>query len=1144
MNKNNPLTPFNKGEQIKSSPNSPLTKGDKGGCLKCWLILICILLTCQYSEAQDNISTKISDFRSSANWEKWQDLLVVDIQYKSDGDFPLEKVQSVTTIKIGDIFSRLLIKKSIENMYSIGEFSEVNVDAQLKGDGMALTFALVQQIKTRNIQLIGNRKLSRDDMLETLKLRIGQEYSESLAQSDVNAIRELYKFYGYFDTNVTYSTKIDDKTKEIDVTFTIIEGGQPVITEIIFTGTNEAVVESRSLLRAMKETKLGWTYKGQKVLDMDAKGIEDIYRQREYLTAKVKQAVALSDPKAIEVYDNKGRHFIAQAVTPEEMRYGKVTIVMEIEQGRRVYVKLNGNDSISDKEIKNAIALYRMRSVNESIIRRSREDIEKLYKSRGYYLVGIQYSMLKDMVWDFNDDNELNGWQSDNAAKTLEVSKGVLKVPDSTGLTSKVDIDTRMYQKAQVRMKVSSDTSGEAQTTSTVQTNSTGTLYWTTNKSKKWNQKKSQTFQVIVDNQFHDYEIPTYKSKNWSNTITQLRFVPVDVPNAIATIEWIKVTTEFIPVIFAITENKQMRITKPIALIAPPGKKLEINLDQIKKQMLTRKKSFFSFWLLKKYFPTGILDEDIFEEDIRAITAFYKDSGYTDPKITEIRETIPKKGEIDIKITIDEGQRTFVNEVDVEGNLNDVLKTNELFSNLEIIAKYDPQNVTEEGTVLRYKMDPPKPFREYDTVADRSYLSLQYADKGYIADVEPVMGELKNGIIRYKISPGKLMKLDGNVDIIGNERTKRYIIAREVSKTLTKDKIFSFTEIEKTTQNIRNLGLFNSVKTETQPIDELNNLYRLTINVQERDSKTVNLRAGYNSVEGFQGGIEANDINLFGTARRIVGRAQLGTQGTLVETEYAEPKMLSRILGPDAVGVVNLYPFTEYKDYNEKRKGGTAGVSWQILRLNTFKLDYRYDVLSYTLNNKKTATRIGRVEVLYQRDGRDNLLNPKKGTFEGLSFEYANPFIGGIEKFTKLSFNSMFYSRLFDDVVLALGLRTGYAWNLGGEQTLAPELFRMRDYQTPRGYNWEITDIGNVLLNTSLEIRFNIYKWIGAAIFFDSGQIYNGISDFTINSMRSSVGGGLRITTPIGPIRLDYGYPIRGNGKRRYLPEIAFGNSF
>ncbi len=1094
-----------------------------------WFVLY-LLSICQYLKAQDNIS--------DINWERLQGLPVIDIQYKCDGDFSLDKVSSATTFKIGANCSRSSIAKSIENIYSIGEFSEISVNVQIKDDGVIVIFNLVKQIKVRNIQFVGNRRLARDDILEVLKLRVGQEYNEALAQSDINSIRELYRFHGYFGTEVAYSSKINERAKEIDITFTIIEGGQPIITEIIFLGTNEAVVESRTLLRAMKENRLGWTYKGQKVLDLDAKNIEDIYRQREYLTAKVRRAIALFDPKAIEEYRGKGKHFLVQSVTPDETKYGTVTILIEIEQGQRVYVKFQGNKNISDKELKNSIALFRMRSVTESIVRRSREDIEKLYKSRGYYLVDVRYNIMKDIVWDFDIDNDLSGWQSNDPNQILEVSKGLLKITNSNEISSYIGIDTKIYQKAQVRMKVISGTDEDKEI------KATGKLYWITNESKKWSTKKSQTFKVNVDNKFHDYEIPTYKNKNWSDIITQLRLVPVDIPNATVTIEWIKITTEFIPVIFDITENRQMRITKQIALTAPPGRKLEIEEEQIRKQMLTRKKSMFSFWLLKKYFPNGILDEDVFEEDKRAIIAFYKDNGFIDPKITETRETVPERGEINITITIDEGERIFVKELIVEGNQNDVINIDELFSKLEIISKYNPQNVSNEGSILRYKLDPPKPFREYDIVADRSYLSLRYADKGYLAEIEPNLDDIRNGIVRYKIIPGKQIKLDGNVDIIGNKRTKTYIISREVSKTLLEDKIFSFTEIEKTAQNIRNIGLFQSVKTDTRPIDQDNNIYRLVIDVQERNSKTVNVRAGYNSVEGFQGGIEANDINLFGTARRIMGRAQIGTQGTRAEIEYAEPKLFPRLLGPGAIGVINIYPVSEYKDYNERRKGGTVGISWQFYQNNAFKLDYRYDVLDYTLNNRENTTRIGRIEGLYQRDGRDNLLNPKKGTFESVSLEYANPFIGGIERFTKLSLNGMFYSRPFGNVVLALGLRTGYAWNLGGKRTLAPELFRMRDYQTPRGYNWEITDIGNVLLNTSAEMRFNIYKWLGSAIFFDSGNIYNGISDFEINDMRSSVGVGIRIITPIGPMRLDYGYPIKGDGKRKYFPDIAFGNPF
>jgi len=1085
--------------------------------------------------------------------DKWQDLIIVDIQYKCDGDFLLDKVRSETVIQIGNIYSRSQIRKSIESIYAIGGFSDVKVDVLPKENGVTVTFILVNQMKTQNIQLTGNKKITRDNIIEILKLRAGQEFSESLAQSDVNSIRDLYKLYGYLNTNITFSTKIDSKTKDVDITFSITEGGQPVITEIIFTGTNEAVVESKTLLRVMKEIKLGWTYKGQKILDLDAKRVEEIYRQREYLTAKVKRTGALSDPELIKLYEGKGRHFIAQGITPEELKNGSVVILIEIDQGRRIYMKINGNKNIRNDEIKKAVALQRMRSVNESVIRRSRDDIEKIYKARGFYLVDVNYNIMKDIVWNFDTEGNTNDWQTSDKSKPIEVSEGVLKIPEKSGIEITVDIDAKIYPKAQVRMKISSEISSETPT------RSIGRLYWTTDKTKKWNQKKSQPFQVIIDNQFHDYEILTYKNKRWSGVIYNLKLEPVDIPKASVTIEWIKVTTEFIPIVFNIKENRQIRIMKPISIIASEGKKLETDADQIRKQMLTRKKSIMSFWLLKKYFPTGILDEDIFEGDLRAIQAFYEDNGYTSSVVNETRATVPEKGRIDITITIDEGPRTFVKEVIIEGNIHEVLKPEEIFSRLNVVSKFDSQNITEKDSISHYKMSsliPPsngrtesKPFREYDLVADRSFLSLRYADKGYLAEIEPIRLFSKDKtevIITYKITPGKQIKLDEKIEITGNKRTKKRIIEKELSKTLTRDKIFSFSELERSAQSIRDLGLFESVKTDAQPLGDSDDLYSLVVNVKERNARSVNLHTGYTSAEGFQGGIEASDINLFGTARKINGKAQIGTQGKKVEAEYNEPKFLSRIFGADSIGLINVYPYSEFSEtgYNELRKGITAGVSWKFLTLTTLKLDYRYDILDYTLNEKRAVTKIGRLETLFQRDGRDNLLNPRKGTFEGLSVEYANPVLSGVETFTKLSANAMLYKRLFGNVVIAIGARAGRAWGLGGEHVLAPELFRMRDYQTPRGYKWATTDIGNILLNGSLEVRFPIYKSFGAALFFDSGQFYHKTSDISINSMKSSVGFGLRINTPIGPIRLDYGYPIHGDGNRNYWPDIAFGNPF
>lgn len=1091
----------------------------------------------------------------SSQWTQWQGLTIIDVQYKCDADFPQDKVRSAAVIKPGTLYSRSLIRKSIENIYSIGGFSDIKADVQLKGNGIALTFILVNQMKTRNIQLTGNRKIGRDEIIEALRLRSGQEYSESLAQTDVKSILEIYRLYGYLNANVSFSSIVDSNTKEVDITFNIIENGQPVISAIIMTGTNKSVADPQELVRAMKYTKPGWTYRGQRILELDVKRIEDIYRQREYLTAKVKNAEALSDPDIIKKYDGIGEHLDATDLTPKDLENGSVVVLIEIDQGRRIYMKVNGNKNIKDEEIKKAVAIQRMRSVNESVIRRSRDDIARLYKTRGYYLVEVSYNILKDVIWNFNTEGDTDGWQTLDKSKPVEVKDGLLKMPEASSIETAVEIDTKIYPKAQVRMKLSS----EANTDTPIQ--SIARLYWTTNKSKKWNQKKSQSFQVILDNQFHDYEIPTYKNRRWLDTVNNLRLAPTDVPGVSVTIEWIKVTTEFIPIVFNIKENRQMRIMKPVSIVAPEGKKLEMDVEKIRKQMLTRKKSMKSFWLLKKYFPTGILDEDIYAEDLRAIQAFYEDNGYTATVIKETKDTIPEKGRIDITITIDEGPRTFIKEAIVEGNISEVIKPDQLFTKLNVVTsnlvkypKFEPKNLTENNLTLSYKVDPPNPFREYDIVADRSYLSLRYADKGYLAEIEPVTlfsKDLTEATILYKIAPGKQIKLDGEIKILGNNRTKKRIIEKELSKTLTRDKIFSFSELERSAQNIRDLGLFESVKTDAQPVGESDDLYRLVINVKERDARSVNLHTGYTSVEGFQGGIEASDINFLGTARRINGKAQIGTQATKVEAEYAEPKIFPRILGQDAVGLLNVYPYSKYSetDYNEIRKGLTAGVSWKYRRLNTLKLDYRYDILDYTLNGNNETTKIGRVETLFQHDGRDNLLNPKKGTFEGLSLEYANPVLGGRETFTKLTVNGMVFYRLFGDVVMALGTKAGRAWGLGdGERVLAPELFRMRDYQTPRGYKWETTDIGNILLNASLEVRFPIpifnWNWLGAAVFFDSGQIYHSIRDINTNSMNSAAGFGLRIVTPIGPIRLDYGYPIHGNGKRNYLPDIAFGNPF
>jgi outer membrane protein insertion porin family len=121
--------------------------------------------------------------------------------------------------------------------------------------------------------------------------------------------------------------------------------------------------------------------------------------------------------------------------------------------------------------------------------------------------------------------------------------------------------------------------------------------------------------------------------------------------------------------------------------------------------------------------------------------------------------------------------------------------------------------------------------------------------------------------------------------------------------------------------------------------------------------------------------------------------------------------------------------------------------------------------------------------------------------------------------------------------VLAFSTRLGLAAPYGRSDALVIEdRFKAGGSTTVRGYKLDKVGPldfagnpvgGNLQLLLNLEWRFPIYRWLGGVTFFDAGAVTPEIKDFSFNDFFPGVGGGLRITTPIGPIRLDVGYALR-----------------
>ncbi len=975
----------------------------------------CLVFLCSMTAAlAENESTQNTP--APAAWEKWLDLPVVAVEYECDGSFPKDEIVSATVVQTGDIYSRIKIRESIERIYSLGHFSDIKVDARSARKGVILTFILTRQIKTGQIYLKGNENLDSEEIFRMMKLKSGQKYSNLAAEADIESIKERYKYLGYFSTNISLKPDIDEKEKLVNITFNISEGVQTRVAEIIFTGTVEATLRphgTAGLLEEMKEVKRGKVYRGQRSLSSDVKLIEDAYKEKGYITAKVVNTWVLSDPDIIKQYRDRGKAFPAKGFQKSDLKGGKVTIVIEIKQGRRIYIKVFEDDKeIKDDDIKKSTAVWRMGSVSEPVVSKSAEDIENLYRLKGYYKAKVDTQVLRDR-------------------------------PES------------------------------------------------------------------------------------------------------------------ITVIFQITKNRLMRVGK-ITIVDPDGGDLKMDVKRIKKQMLTRKRHLLSFWPFKRYFPSGVFDRAIFEADKRAIIALYKYEGYSNASIHD-DDVYPNEetGKIDITIEISEGEKIVVIAVILEGNHEDVFSNTEILSYLSgkgVIPKFDKQNLHVESLEpprARYEIDPPVVSREDDIIAARSYLRLRYADKGYLAQIEPVeKNEEPNKIvIIYQIVEGKRIRIDDEIEIRGNTRTKRWVIEKELSDTLTVEKVFNRTEIEESWQRLLDLGFLESVRIDAKPVLGSEDLYKLTVDVKDRKALSVNMHFGSGSSEYFRAGVEATHINLWGTGRRGRFNAEIGTKGSRGELDYAEP----RFLGTAAIGVVNLHRYPEVyryleEEYEETWTGGKLGISQKIHRVNTLLYQYGYDSVEYQDDAGSGEATIGKIEAVFQRDRRNNPLNPTKGWFHSLSLEYADSWLGGTEAFAKFTINSIDYIQVSRNVVLALGARAGYAWELGdidrsGQERFRPEQFKHSDYRTPRGFEWGIEDAGNAMLHVSTELRFPIYKWIGAAVFLDSG-LCNERRDFRFSRMNSAVGLGLRLITPVGPLRLDYGYPVHGDGVRYKWPHVAFGHAF
>lgn len=536
----------------------------------------------------------------------------------------------------------------------------------------------------------------------------------------------------------------------------------------------------------------------------------------------------------------------------------------------------------------------------------------------------------------------------------------------------------------------------------------------------------------------------------------------------------------------------------------------------------------------------GVYNPDLLSSDIAVIKEFYNALGYLSVHIEEPVVRI-ENARADILINIKEGGQTFVDSLKIIG----------------------AAHISEEEIRKTIGISEGDTYNDVD-IADARYNIMDlYIERGFSdisVDVRTQQDKDSANIV-FEINEGARISF-GKTVITGNSRTRREVIERELLHR--ESTTFDYHLIARERQKLYKLGLFTDVNIE--PLEKHNDRRDIHVSVAEGNAGAAELGIGYGDYEKFRAFADLSYRNLFGMNRHASLRAELSSLEERYALNYYEPWFLN----------INMpFRFLLLRENRTEKNIDTGEVSYRLSRYTAaagverklgrdFKAELYYDfsfVNTYDvkpdviLSREDTGTlAISSIKPGIIYDTRDNPFEPRRGIFAGLTMKAASGLIFSETDFVKIMFNANRYDEISRWLVLAVSFRGGMAQGLASTDELPlVERFFLGGRNTVRGYAQDTLGPkgsdgtptgGNAFLMTNIELRTYLGKGLGIVAFLDGGNVWIKAEDMNF-AFRYTAGLGMRYNTPVGPLRVDYGYKLmRESGESRGEVHFSIGHAF
>ncbi|MDR2436338.1 MAG: outer membrane protein assembly factor BamA [Puniceicoccales bacterium] len=580
----------------------------------------------------------------------------------------------------------------------------------------------------------------------------------------------------------------------------------------------------------------------------------------------------------------------------------------------------------------------------------------------------------------------------------------------------------------------------------------------------------------------------------------------------------------------------------------------DMKVKVLKDVMQTKSWSLFSIFT-----GTGIFRRDVLDDDINRLKVEIKNHGYLDVDIGESDVVCTdRRGAVDIHIGVRKGRQYHFGEISIEGN--------SLYGSDKLLLPL----ATKSGDIF----SPQKVDDACESIRD-CYGSVGYLETSVYAERLPNVNAEAIDLV-FRVNESERCFLHA-VEIKGNAKTKNNVILRELA--IDPGDPFDTVQMKNSQLRLLNTRFFQTV--DVLPVDtDVKNQKDLRIEVKEANTGKFSVGGGISSSNQVVGVVEFSQSNfdLFGRRNKFQGagqkfraRFQIGKRNNLFAVNFEEPWLYDRELafGANLFRSEHVYKKSDYNyggtSYDETRFGGDVYLRKRLFGL--WEGTATYSLASVRISNiganapqsfqeERGHRLISRGSFLLELDTRDSFIYPTSGSVLSFCTDVAGGPFFGETKYIKFNATiARFFPTFetFDQNIMLVG-RGGTVSAYGGDHVPFFERFFLGGSDYMKGFKTH--DVGprengtgvggKSYLYSTVEYTFKIAEPLRFYLFAEAGVVNSSQLNFSVKCYCSDYGFGIKLYIMGAPLRLDFGFPVRGydNNKHGMRFNYSFGMSF